>query len=149
LPARSNIWFGLLIGVSCILIGFALSTFAYRYHYLRVPGGGLIERMNRELNLTPAQSDRIADILRDTRFKVMQVRQDYVHRRHQLFWQGLSDVRGILTPDQQKIFDRDFTRPWEHNGHGDHDDRGGDDQMPSQQGAPSPAPAPAAPASPN
>jgi len=149
LPARSNIWFGLLIGVSCILIGFALSTLAYRYHYLRVPGGGLIERMNRELNLTPAQSDRIADILRDTRFKVMQVRQDYVHRRHQLFWQGLSDVRGILTPDQQKIFDRDFTRPWEHNGHGDHDDQGGDDQMPSQQGAPSPAPAPAAPASPN
>ena len=149
MPARSNIWFGLLIGVSCILIGFALSTLAYRYHYLRVPGGGLIERMNRELNLTPAQSDRIADILRDTRFKVMQVRQDYVHRRHQLFWQGLSDVRGILTPDQQKIFDRDFTRPWEHNGHGDHGDQGGDDQMPSQQGAPSPAPAPAAPASPN
>jgi hypothetical protein len=144
LPARSNIWFGLLIGVSCILIGFALSTLAYRYHYLRVPGGGLIERMNRELNLTPAQSDRIADILRDTRFKVMQVRQDYVHRRHQLFWQGLSNVRGILTPDQQKIFDRDFTRPWEHNGHGggggDHD---GDDQMPSEEGAPSSAPAPA------
>jgi hypothetical protein len=129
-----------LIGVSCVLIGFALSTLAYRYHYLRVPGGGLIERMNRELNLTPAQSDRIADILRDTRFKVMQVRQDYVHRRHQLFWQGLSNVRGILTPDQQKIFDRDFTRPWEHNGHSDHGD---DDQMPPEQGSPAPTPPPA------
>ena len=148
MPARSNIWFGLLIGVSCVLIGFALSTLAYRYHYLRVPGGGLIERMNHELNLTPAQSDRIADIMRDTRFKVMQARQDYVHHRHQLFWQGLSDMRSILTPDQQKIFDRDFTRPWEHNGHGDHGEHGGD-QMPSEQGAPSSAPAPAAPASPN
>jgi Spy/CpxP family protein refolding chaperone len=121
---------------------------AYRYHYLHVPGGGLIERMNHELNLTPAQSDRIADILRDTRFKVMQARQDYVHHRHQLFWQGLSDMRSILTPDQQKIFDRDFTRPWEHNGHGDHGEHGGD-QMPSEQGAPSSAPAPAAPAPPN
>jgi hypothetical protein len=143
LPARSNIWFGLLIGVSCILIGFALSTLAYRYRYLHVPGGGLIERMNHELDLTPAQSDRIADILRDTRFKVMQARQDYVHRRHQLFWQGLSDVRGILTPDQQKIFDRDFNRPWEHHGHGGHGD---DEDLPSEEGAPPPAsPAPAAP----
>ena len=139
MPARPNIWFGLLIGVSCILIGFALSTMAYRYRYLHVPGGGLIERMNHELNLTPAQSDRIADILRDTRFKVMQARQDYVHRRHQLFWQGLSDVRGILTPDQQKIFDRDFTRPWEHHGHhGDDEDDG--HMLP--EGSPAPAAAP-------
>ncbi|MFZ2061473.1 MAG: hypothetical protein WAU82_10725 [Candidatus Binatus sp.] len=141
MPARSNIWFGLLIGVSCILIGFALSTMAYRYRYLHVPGGGLIGRMNHELNLTPAQSDRIADILRDTRFKVMQAHQDYVHRRHQLFWQGMSDIRGILTPDQQKIFDRDFTRPWEHHGH--HDNGEDDDQVPSEQGAPSPPPSPA------
>ena len=141
MPARSNFWFGLLIGVSCLVLGFAISTMAYRYRYLRVPGGGLIERMNHELNLTPAQSDRIADILRDTRFKVMQARQDYVHRRHQMFWQGLSDVRGVLTPEQQKIFDRDFTQPWEHHGHhGDHDD-GGDDHLPPVEGAPSqPAP---------
>jgi Spy/CpxP family protein refolding chaperone len=111
---------------------------AYRYHYLGVPGGGLIERMNHELNLTPAQSDRIGDILRDTRFKVMQARQDYVHRRHQLFWQGLSDVRGILTPDQQKIFDRDFTQPWEHH-HGHHGDEEGDDQLPPEKGAPAPS----------
>ena len=53
---------------------------AYRYHYLHVPGGGLIERMNRELNLTPAQRDRVGDILRDTRFKVMQARQDFDHQ---------------------------------------------------------------------
>ena len=143
MPARSNIWFGLLIGVSCLVLGFALSTMAYRYRYLRVPGGGLIERMNHELNLTPAQSDRIGDILRDTRFKVMQARQDYVHRRHQMFWQGLNDVRGILTPEQQKIFDRDFTRPWEmHGHHGDHGDEG-DDHLPGAEGAPAAPPPPA------
>jgi Spy/CpxP family protein refolding chaperone len=111
---------------------------AYRYHYLYVPGGGLIERMNHELNLTPAQSDRIADILRDTRFKVMQARQDYVHRRHQMFWQGMSDVRGILTPDQQKIFDRDFTQPWEHH-HGHHGDEEDDGRLPGEQTAPAPS----------
>ena len=145
MPARSNIWFGLLIGVSCLVLGFALSTMAYRYRYLRVPGGGLIERMNHELNLTPAQSDRIGDILRDTRFKVMQARQDYVHRRHQMFWQGLNDVRGILTPEQQKIFDRDFTRPWEHHGHhGGHDEES-DDHLPPVEGAPAAPPSPAPP----
>ena len=114
---------------------------AYRDHYLRVPGSGLIERMNLELNLTPAQRDQIGDILRDTRFKVMKARQDFDHQRHNLFWQGLSQVRSVLTPDQQKIFDRDFTHPWEHHGHhGDHDDEG-DDHLPPAEGAPPSPPA--------
>ena len=135
MPAKSNILLGLLVGVSCLLIGFALSTLAYRYHYLRVPGGELMERMNRELNLTPAQRGRIGDILRDTRVKVMQARQDFDHRRHELFWDGLGQVRGVLTPEQQKIFDRDFTHPWAHRGH-----RGGyGDHMPPEEGAPPPA----------
>jgi hypothetical protein len=146
LPAKWNFWFGLVVGVSCLLIGFALSTLAYRYHYLRVPGGGLIERMDRELNLTPAQRDRIGDILRDTRFKVIQARRDFDRQRHDLFWQGLGQVRGALTPDQQKIFDRDFTHPWSYHEH--HGGEGGDHMTP-EEGAPppaaSPAPAPAAP----
>jgi hypothetical protein len=138
LPARSNIWFSFLIWVSCVLIGFALSTTAYRYRYLRVPGGGLIERMNLELNLTPAQRDQVGDILRDTRFKVEKERRDFDHKRHALFWQGMEQIRGALTPDQQKIFDRDFTQPPMHGGHGD---AGGDhDQESPEEGAPQPAP---------
>ncbi len=137
MPAKSNILPGLLLGVSCLLLGFALSTLAYRYHYLRVPGGGLIERMDHELNLTPAQRGRIGDILRDTRVKVMQARQDFYHRRHQLFWGGIGEVRGVLTTEQQKIFDRDFTHPWTHHGHGGGD---GGDRMPLEEGAPPPAP---------
>jgi hypothetical protein len=127
LPAKSNIWFLIVVGFSCVLIGFALSTMAYRDHYLHVPGSGLIERMNLELNLTPAQRDQIGDILRDTRFKVMKARQDFDHQRHNIFWQGLSQVRGVLTPDQQKIFDRDFTHPSDYHGHDDHDGHDGGD----------------------
>lgn len=108
---------------------------AYRERYLHVPGSGLIERMNLELNLTPAQRDQIGDILRDTRFKVMKARQDFDHQRHNLFWQGLSQVRGVLTPDQQKIFDRDFTHPSDYHGHGGHSGDDGDDH----EGAPAPA----------
>jgi Spy/CpxP family protein refolding chaperone len=135
----------LVVGVSCLLIGFAISTLAYRYRYLRVPGGGLIERMNRELHLSPAQSDRIADILRDTRFKVMQAHQDYVHQRHQLFWQGMSDIRSTLTPEQQKIFDSEFSRPWEEHHH-EHGEHGTIERLLREQGPPSataqPSPAP-------
>lgn len=143
MPARSNIWLVLVVAVSCLLIGFALSTLAYRYRYFRVPGSGLIERMNLELDLTPAQRDRIGDILRDTRFKVMQAHRDFDHQRHQLFWQGLGQIRGVLTSDQQKIFDRDFNQPsehqhWEHRGHGD--DYSESESAPPTAPAPSPAP---------
>ena len=137
MPAKSNIWFGLVIGVSCLLFGFAVSTLAYRYHYLHVPGGGLIERMNRDLDLTPAQRDRVGDILRDTRFKVTAARRDFDHQRHDLFWQGLGQIRSVLTPDQQKIFDRDFTQA--HREHGEHGDEGGE-HGPPEEASPAPAP---------
>ena len=94
---------------------------AYRYRYLRVPGGSIVERMNRELALTPAQRDRIGDIMREARFKATQARHDFQRQRHQIFWQALSDVRATLTPEQQQKFDRDFSRPWSHHGGRSHD----------------------------
>jgi hypothetical protein len=68
-----------------------------------------------------------------------------VHQRHQMFWAGMNQVRSVLTPEQQKIFDRDFTRPWEehheHHGHGGHDN--GENMLPGET-APQPPPAPQA-----
>jgi Spy/CpxP family protein refolding chaperone len=117
LPARSNLWLGLLVGVSGLLLGFAVSTLAYRYRILRVPGGSIMERMSRDLQLTPAQRDRVGDIMRDSRFKVRQAQLEFQHHRHELFWQALGQVREALTPEQQKVFDRDFAHPWtEHSG---------------------------------
>ena len=121
MPARSNLGLGLLVAVSGLLIGFSISTLAYRYRILRVPGGSIVERMNRDLQLTPAQRDRVGDILRDARFKVRQSQHEFQHHRHELFWQALQEVRGALTPDQQKIFDREFAHPWtEHGGEHGH-----------------------------
>jgi hypothetical protein len=113
------------VGVSGLLIGFAVSTLAYRYRVLRVPGQSIVERMSRDLQLTPAQRDRVGDILRESRFKVREQQLAYQKQRHQVFWQALSQVREMLTPEQQKIFDREFSRPWMMHGgeheHGDHD----------------------------
>lgn len=125
MPARSNIWLIALVGVSSLLIGFAGTNLAYRYHYLRPPGGSIIERMGRDLELTPAQRDKVGDIMRDSRFKLIQARRDYEHQRHQLFWKALTEVRSVLTPDQQKKFDSEFSRPWA--GHGG-DGHGGDNE---------------------
>lgn len=124
MPARSNIWLYALVGVSCLLIGFAATNLAYRHHYLHPPGGSIIERMDRDLNLTPAQRARIGDIMRDARFKVVQARRDYQHQRHQFFWQALTAVRGVLTPEQQQKFDHEFSRPWAaHDGDDDFEHR--------------------------
>jgi len=54
------------VGISGLLIGFAVSTLAYRYRVLRVPGQSIVERMSRDLQLTPAQRDRVGDILRES-----------------------------------------------------------------------------------
>jgi Spy/CpxP family protein refolding chaperone len=116
-----------LVGVSCLLIGFAGTNLAYRYHYLRPPGGSILERIGRDLDLTPAQRDKVGDIMRDSRFKVIQARRDYEHQRHQLFWKALTEVRGVLTPEQQQKFDQEFARPWA--GHGDDDDFGHHHEM--------------------
>ena len=121
MPTRSNLWRGLLVGVSGLLIGFAVSTLAYRYRVLRVPGQSIVERMSRDLQLTPAQRDRVGDILRESRFKVREQQLDYQKHRHQIFWQALSQVREMLTPEQQKTFDREFSRPWlMHSGEHQH-----------------------------
>ena len=120
------------MGVSCLLIGFAATTVAYRLHLLRVPGRGhILERMSRELSLTPAERDQISNIMRDTRAKAMQMRQDSMRQRHELFKQAFSQIRGVLTPEQQKKFDSDFPPPWLH--HGWHDDREGQHEGPPHE----------------
>ncbi|MDO8432943.1 MAG: hypothetical protein Q7S58_11100 [Candidatus Binatus sp.] len=129
-----------LVGVSCLLIGFAGTNLAYRYHYLRPPGGSIIERMGRDLNLTPAQRDKIGDIMRDSRFKVIQARRDYEHQRHQLFWKALTEVRGVLTAQQQQKFDHEFARPWA--GHDGPDDDFGHHHGPMHGPGDPPAPPP-------
>ncbi|MGO9602281.1 MAG: hypothetical protein ACLQAT_02555 [Candidatus Binataceae bacterium] len=122
MPAKFNGSTVVLV-VASLLIGFAASTFAYRYRWLRVPGGPMLERLDREVHLTPAQRDQIMSIMHDTRFKVMQLQQESRRQRQQVFGQAFAQIRATLTPEQQEKFDRDFApygmgRGW-HGG--DHD----------------------------
>jgi len=120
-------WTAITIAVIAgVLIGFALTTFAYRHQILHVPGHrGFVERLNRDLNLSPQQLHQVEDLVRDTRNKMLALHQDF-HSKHQALIMSTHDqIRALLTPEQQQKFDRDFTPPperepeqYEHEHHG-------------------------------
>jgi len=129
-------WLFVVIAVAGLAIGFAASSLAYRYRWLGVPRGPFIERMQHELNLTPAQRDQILQIINETRAKVMSLREEFKHQRHETMLQARTRVRALLTPEQQEKFDRDF-RPPDHDhegGPGMHEDEGGPHDGPHEGG---------------
>jgi Spy/CpxP family protein refolding chaperone len=129
-------WLFVVIAVAGLAIGFAASSLAYRYRWLGVPRGPFIERMQHELNLTPAQRDQILQIINETRAKVMSLREEFKHQRHETMLQARTRVRALLTPEQQEKFDRDF-RPPDHDhegGPGMHEGEGGPHDGPHEGG---------------
>jgi Spy/CpxP family protein refolding chaperone len=97
--------------IAGIAIGFAGSTLAYRYKLLHVPGGNLVERMNRSLSLSPSQHEEIVEVMEDTRAEVLQLRRNTQRQRRRLMIGAYLKVRAILNPEQQKKFDNEFVPP--------------------------------------
>jgi len=94
-----------------LALGFAVSTFAYRFRLLQIPGENLVERMNQALRLSPSQRDQIAEVMEDTRAQVIDLRHKLQHQRRRLTIAAYLKVRAILNPDQQKKFDDEFVPP--------------------------------------
>jgi Spy/CpxP family protein refolding chaperone len=118
------------IAVVGLAIGFAASSLAYRVGWLRVPHQPFIERIQRELNLTPAQREQVLQIVQDTRLKVENLRHDFQRQRRDVLAQARERVRALLTPEQQEKFDRDFKPPHERQHEGGHGMHDGDDGPP-------------------
>ena len=99
-----------MVAIAGLLIGFALTTFAYRHRILRVPGGrNFVERLNHELKLSPDQQRQVEELIQASREKMSQLHEQYHQQRHQLIADTHAKIRAILTPEQQKIFDTDFS----------------------------------------
>ena len=95
--------------IAGLLIGFALTTMGYRHGYLRFHGAhAFVDRLDRELQLTPAQRQQVMDIMRDKRIKMHQLHEQMYSQRAQLIQLTHDQIRGVLTPEQQQKFDRDF-----------------------------------------
>ena len=114
-----------LAAIAGLLLGFALTTAAYRFHLIRVPGRhGFIDRLDYELKLTPEQLHQIEGLLRDSHAKMQKLHEDFQRQHDQIIYQTHDQIRAMLTAEQQQVFDRQFTHPPvgpEHWGHG-HDD---------------------------
>jgi len=121
-------WTGIALSVAAgVLLGFALTTAAYRHRLLRVPAPhGFIERLDHELKLTPDQLHQIETLMRDKHGKMVQLHQDFSRQHDQLILQTHDQIRALLTPEQQQKFDREFAHPPvgrdRDRGHHDHDD---------------------------
>jgi Spy/CpxP family protein refolding chaperone len=111
LPDKNKSWLFVAIAIAGLAIGFAASSLAYRYRWLSLPHEPFIERMQHELNLTPAQRDQILQIINETRAKVMNLREDFQRQRHEQMQQARARVHALLTPEQQEKFDREFRPP--------------------------------------
>jgi Spy/CpxP family protein refolding chaperone len=94
-----------------LAIGFAGSTMAYRYGWLHVHGRYLLQRMDRELGLTPAQHEQIEDVMEGTHEKMRELRLNLRDQRRRLMINTYLKIRSLLTPDQQKTFDSRFVPP--------------------------------------
>lgn len=108
MPARFNL-FVVLALLAGLLAGFAASTFAYRHRLLRVPGEGMVQRMDQILNLSPAQHEQVVEVMEESRRKMGEMHREFQQRRRQLLDQAYAQVRAILTAEQQSEFDRSFT----------------------------------------
>jgi Spy/CpxP family protein refolding chaperone len=116
-------WSGITLAVIAgVLLGFAVTNFAYRHRLLRVPmGHDFVDRLDHDLALTPDQRHQIQDLVRDTHVKMQQLHEDFSHQHEQLIFQTHDKIRAVLTPEQQVKFDREFTPPIRHD-HEHHDD---------------------------
>ncbi len=108
MPARFDRLFVALAILAGLLIGFAASTFAYRYRWLHVPREGFMDRMDQDLDLTPAQHAQIRQVFEDTRAGMEDLQRQFEHQRNDLLSQTSDRIHAILTPDQQKKFDTFF-----------------------------------------
>ncbi len=138
MPDKTKGWLLVTIAIVGLAVGFALSSLAYRRGWLRTPHTPFIERMQRDLNLTPEERAQIQQIIGDTRAKVMALRTEFEHQRHQAIMQARTRVRAVLTPEQRDKFDRDFRPPPEHERYRDMHDEG--PPPPPESGPPPPPP---------
>lgn len=97
--------------VAGLLIGFAASTAAFRYRILHLRSETVMNRMDRELGLAPAQREQIAKVMEETRDKIADLRHQFRRERHETLREAYSQIRAALTPEQQKKFDRRFLPP--------------------------------------
>ena len=76
------------------------------HHWARHRGhGGDGQMLDRLLNLTDEQKERVKEIMAATTPKIKAIREEQRARIHAVLDDARSEIRPVLTPAQQKVFD--------------------------------------------
>lgn len=96
---------GVLVGV--------LGTHAFYFYQFRHPGGlatfgarFLANDLHRKLDLTPSQQAQLQEILRNGRRDAVALRRKMYPPLWEILERTQGEIRGILTPEQRREFER-------------------------------------------
>src|SRR5262245_56871874 len=70
------------------------------------PPGSVLDRLERDLDLTAEQKTKLEPILNERRKRLQAVQEDVVARAEKEQQEMQAEIRKVLTPEQQQRFDR-------------------------------------------
>lgn len=97
--------------VAGLVLGALGATVGYVSGYVHLPGERPLFRMARVLKLTPAQREQIGDVMEQTREQIHAAHRDFMAQRSKILYSAYLKIHALLTPGQQRQFDRDFVPP--------------------------------------
>ena len=68
-------------------------------------GGFALERLTEGLNLTPDQQAKVQPIIEQAKPQIRAIHQEAMEKTHAVMDKTTSQIRPLLTPEQQKKFD--------------------------------------------
>ena len=67
--------------------------------------GFAVEHLTKGLNLTPDQQAKVQPLIDQARPQIIAIHKDAMEKTHAILDKTMSQIRPMLTPDQQKKFD--------------------------------------------
>jgi Spy/CpxP family protein refolding chaperone len=67
--------------------------------------GGSVEKLDRLLNLTSEQKEKVKEIMEASKPKIQAIREEQRAKVRAVMDEASNQIRPLLTPDQQKVFD--------------------------------------------
>jgi len=64
-----------------------------------------MEHLTKSLNLTPDQQSKVQPLIDQARPQIIAIHKDAMEKTHAIIDKTMSQIRPVLTPEQQKKFD--------------------------------------------
>lgn len=115
---RGKLWTGLIVlflaGVLTGIVGTSLyHRYQHQHRWERGPAAmqeRIIKRLTRQLSLTPAQQAEIEPIVSQAHLKILQLRFAHQPEVEQILTQGIAELKGKLSAEQQDKLDELYAR---------------------------------------